>query len=260
MFNLLHFKAIGLIQALDIALIIVLIYWIYKLIAGSTIIKMAIGLFIVYLFCLTVKLTRLKLLSMILGQLLELGPLISIVLFQREIRHFLFTLGKGLIAWKEIVGRMFSGVVDKKADFDVTPVVKAVQVLGGSNTGALIVFTKDSALRYYEASGDVINAEVSARLLIALFNKYSPLHDGAVIIHNNKIVAARCVLPVTENPNMNGHFGLRHKAAVGITEITDALVIVVSEESGQVSIARKGQIEINLSPQEIRSILKDYYA
>ncbi|WP_255431774.1 diadenylate cyclase [Cardinium endosymbiont of Dermatophagoides farinae] len=113
-------------------------------------------------------------------------------------------------------------------------------------------------MRYYEESGDLLNAVVSARLLIAIFNKYSPLHDGAVIIHSNKIVAARCILPVTENPNIAARFGLRHKAAVGLTEITDALVLIVSEESGQISIARKGTLESNLSAQEIRSALKDY--
>ncbi|WP_250239173.1 diadenylate cyclase [Cardinium endosymbiont of Oedothorax gibbosus] len=167
-------------------------------------------------------------------------------------------MSTSLVGGKAMIIQMIPWLARKMDEVDVTPVVKAVQALGGSNTGALIVFTKDADLRYYEESGDLINAVVSARLLIAIFNKYSPLHDGAVIIHGNRIVAARCILPVTERPNMADRFGLRHKAAIGLTEITDTLVLVVSEESGQISIARKGVMENNLSAQEIRSALKDY--
>ncbi len=241
---------------LDIVLVGCLVYWVYKLVEGSIAVKSILGFSIIYLFYWMVQALHLQMLASILK--IFTTPMIPIILFQREIRHFLFSIGKSVVGSKGTIVQIIPWLADKKSEMDVTPVVKAVQTLGGSNTGALIVFTKDADLRYYEESGDLINAVVSARLLIAIFNKYSPLHDGAVIIHSNRIVAARCILPVTEHPNIAARFGLRHKAAVGLTEITDALVLIVSEESGQISIARKGTMENNLSAQEIRSALKDY--
>lgn len=257
-FNPLYFQNwdISFTLVVDTVLVGCLVYWVYKLVKGSIAVKSIWGFLIVYLFYWTVQVLHLKLLESILS--IFTRPIVPIILFQREIRHFLFSMGTSLVGSKAMVVQIIPWLAHKKSEVDVTPVVKAVQTLGGSNTGALIVFTKDADLRYYEESGDLINAVVSARLLIAIFNKYSPLHDGAVIIHNNKIVAARCILPVTEHPNMAARFGLRHKAAVGLTEITDALVLIVSEESGQISIARKGAMENNLSAQEIRSALKDY--
>ncbi|UWW96590.1 MAG: diadenylate cyclase CdaA [Candidatus Cardinium sp.] len=257
-FNLLDLERwdISFTFVVDIVLLGCLVYWVYRLVKGSIAVKSIWGFLIVYLFYWIVQALHLKFLQSILS--LFISPMVPIILFQREIRHFLFSIGNNLVGSKAMIIQMIPWLADKKSEIDVTPVVKAVQTLGGSNTGALIVFTKDVDLRYYEESGDLLNAVVSARLLIAIFNKYSPLHDGAVIIHSNKIVAARCILPVTENPNIAARFGLRHKAAVGLTEITDALVLIVSEESGQISIARKGTLESNLSAQEIRSALKDY--
>ncbi|MGI2299291.1 diadenylate cyclase [Candidatus Cardinium hertigii] len=249
-------KEIGFTLVIDMVLMGCFIYWVYTFFKGSVGEKSIIGLCMVHLFYHLAEKLHIKLLASILS--IFTSPIVPIILFQREIRHFLFSMGKSLLGSKAVVMQMIPWWTDKKTEVDVTPVVKAVQTLGGSNTGALIVFTKDGDLRYYEESGDLINAVVSARLLIAIFNKESPLHDGAVIIHSNKIVAARCILPVSENGNIAACFGLRHKAAVGLSEITDALVLIVSEESGQISIARKGTMENNLSAQEIRSTLKDY--
>lgn len=186
------------------------------------------------------------------------GPLVTVILFQKEMRLYLSTIGARLLSGKDLFRSLIPWMGTAQKDVDVTPIVKAAQALGGSNTGALIVLTKNEDLTYYETSGDLINAIVSSRLLISIFNKNSPLHDGAVIIKENKITAARCVLPVTDDQKLPAHFGLRHKAAIGLTEITDTLVIVVSEESGQISIARQGEIASNLSLQEMRSRLKAY--
>ncbi|TDG95688.1 diadenylate cyclase CdaA [Cardinium endosymbiont of Culicoides punctatus] len=259
-FNLPRFDAIDIsfVRVIDMVLVGFLVYRMYKLIEGSITVKISFGFFVVYLLYLLVKLLKLELLGAILGKFIELGPVLPVILFQREIRHFLSSMGKGLISTREVISNITPWFKNKKIEFDVTPVVKAVQALGGSNTGALIVFTKDADLRNYEESGDLINAVVSSRLLLAIFSKYSPLHDGAVIIHDNKIVAARCILPVTENISIAANFGLRHKAAIGITEVTDTLVLIVSEESGQISIARNGKMENNLSAQEVRSAIKDY--
>lgn len=234
------------------------LYRSYTLIKGSTAVNILTGLLIVYGTYFVVQSLNLKLCTIILKKITIIGPIIPIILFQREIRNFLSTIGSGILSGKNILESLIPWLAKNKEEIDVTPIVKAAQALGGSNTGALIVLTKNEDLRYYETSGDLVNAMVSARLLMAIFNKYSPLHDGAVIIYKNKIVAARCVLPITDNPNLPAHFGLRHKAAIGLTEITDTLVIVVSEESGQMSIARQGQIASNLSAQEIRSMIKTY--
>jgi DNA integrity scanning protein DisA with diadenylate cyclase activity len=140
----------------------------------------------------------------------------------------------------------------------VTPIIEAAKTLGGSNTGALIVFSKSSELRFYAESGDLIDAVISKRLLLSIFNKYSPLHDGAVIIYQGKIKAARCILPVTEQENLPAHFGLRHRAAIGMSEITDSLTIVVSEETGQLSAVKNGKIYHNLSTLELRKKINEY--
>lgn len=132
------------------------------------------------------------------------------------------------------------------------------KVLGGTNTGALIVFAKSSELKFYAESGDLLDAEISKRLLIAIFQKNSPLHDGAVIIGSGRIKAARCILPVSESTEIPAHFGLRHRAAIGMTEVTDSVVLVVSEETGQISLAINGQLYTNLSKSELRSKLNFY--
>ena len=143
--------------------------------------------------------------------------------------------------------------------FDYTAVIEAAKTLGGTNTGALIVFSKESALKFYVDSGDLIDGVISKRLLLSIFNKNSPLHDGAVIIHHGKILAARCILPVSDQDDLPAQFGLRHRAAIGMSETTDTLVLVVSEETGQISIVRKGAMHHNLSLAEIRQIINEYF-
>ena len=133
------------------------------------------------------------------------------------------------------------------------------KTLGGSYTGALIVFSRESGLKFYVDSGDKIDAIISKRLLLAIFNKNSPLHDGAVIVQNGRISAARCILPVSDLDNLPAQFGLRHRAAIGMSETTDTLVLVVSEETGQMSIVRTGKIHHNMSIQEIRNMINDYF-
>jgi len=259
-FDLLHFDTLssGLLCMVDLSLVVFFAYLLYKSIEGSVAIKIASGFLFIHSFFLIAKVFHLSMLQLLLNEWIKVGPFVAIAVFQQEIHHFLFNLSKNLLLSKEFIINMIPWLTAKKIEVDVTPVVKAVQSLGGSNTGALIVFTKDADLRYYEDSGDLINAVVSARLLIAIFNKYSPLHDGAVIIHNNTIVAARCILPISEYRNIPAHFGLRHKAALGLTEVTDTLVLIVSEESGQISIASKGKMENNFSIQEVHSTLKEY--
>ncbi len=200
-----------------------------------------------------------ELLTTILGQFTGVGVLAAIILFQQEIRKFLLLVGRTTIFNNDSL--LFVFPWNRRAQmrfFNITPIIEAVKAMGGSNTGALIVFSKNSELRFYAESGDILDSVLSKRLLISIFNKYSPLHDGAVIIYKNRIKAARCVLPVSENDALPASMGLRHRAALGMSENTDTLVLVVSEETGQFSIARNGRIYSNLSPTDIRYRLNKY--
>jgi len=253
------FLEVSLVDVLDIALVSFLLFQVYNLMRGSVAVRIFVGFLSLYLIYLVVRAAEMELLSAILGQFMGVGVIAAIILFQQEIRKFLLLLGKttsfnsenGFLSnlpWKK----------RKKGDeFNITPLIESSKSLGGTNTGALIVLSKGSELKFYAESGDLIDAIVSKRLLISIFNKTSPLHDGAVIIHKGRITAARCVLPVTEK-DVPAQFGLRHKAAIGMSEATDTIILIVSEETGQLSIARNGTIFHNLSNQEIRSKINDY--
>jgi uncharacterized protein (TIGR00159 family) len=128
--------------------------------------------------------------------------------------------------------------------------------MGETKTGALIIITKNNDLKFYANTGDTIDAKVSGRMIESIFYKNSPLHDGAVIISNNVIVAARCVLPVTENNDFPAHLGMRHRAAVGITENTDAVAIIVSEQTGEISLSKEGDLKYSLSPERLKELLE----
>ena len=222
-------------------------------------VKVFIGFLLLSLTHLIVKSAGMGLLSAILGKFMEVGVLAAIILFQQEIRKFLFWIGgTTTLSGSELIGRLLGGKKANKTGVDITPIVEAAKALAGSNTGALIVFSNEDDLKFYKESGDLIDAVVSKRLLIAIFSKQSPLHDGGVIIYNKKIVAARSILPVTERQDLPPQLGLRHRAAIGMTEVTDTLVLVVSEETGQISVARNGILESNLSIQETRAVINDY--
>jgi uncharacterized protein (TIGR00159 family) len=172
-------------------------------------------------------------------------------LFQQEIRKFLFVIGKATPFGRySFIKSIRSKTSSSENTHKINAVVEACQEMSASLTGALIVFSKSSELKFYAESGDEIDAIVSKRLLISIFQKFSPLHDGAVIISKDgRVVAARCILPVSENDSLPASLGLRHRAAIGLTEIADAIVVVVSEETGQMSIVRNGKIYRNLDPE-----------
>jgi diadenylate cyclase len=253
------FLEVDFVDILDIALVSFLLYQVYKLMRGSVAVKIFLGFLSLYLLFLVVNALEMELLSNILGQFMGVGFLAAIILFQQEIRKFLFMIGRTTIFNRESI---FKGLPWRKnnrvADLNITPIIEAAKSLGATNTGALIVISKSSELKFYAESGDRIDAVISKRLLLSIFNKYSPLHDGAVIIYNKRVEAARCILPVTERENLPAQFGLRHRAAIGMSEATDTLVLVVSEETGKISTVRNGIIHHNLSPQELRSKINTY--
>lgn len=254
------FLEINWVDIIDILFVAILLYQVYNLMRGSIAIKVFIGFLLLYLIYLVVKAAQMELLSSILGQFMGVGVLAAIILFQQEIRKFLLLLGRTPIFNEGNFFQNFKSIWSSNGNYrksDITPLIEAAKTLGGTNTGALVVLSKNSELKFFAESGDRLDAQVSKRLLMAIFNKYSPLHDGAVIIHNNRIIAARCILPVTER-EMPAQFGLRHRAALGMSENTDSLVIVVSEETGQLSTMRNGEIFHNLSTQELRKIINEY--
>ena len=244
---------------IDIALVAALLYQVYKLLKGSVAIKIFLGFLSLYLIYLLVQAIRMELLTIILGQFMGVGVIAAIIIFAPEFRKFLLILGRSSIFsndnnWKDL---LFFWRKKENSGFNISPIIDAAKVLAGSNTGALIVISSTVELKFYAESGDILDAELSKRLLIAIFNKHSPLHDGAVIIHKGKIKAARCILPVTER-EVPAQFGLRHRAGIGMSEATDALILVISEETGQISMAKNGKVLHNLSFQEVREIINDY--
>ncbi|MCK5369026.1 MAG: diadenylate cyclase CdaA [Cyclobacteriaceae bacterium] len=259
LFNI-GFLEISWVDIIDIIAVTLLLYQVYKLMKGSIASKVFLGFIFLYLTYLMVNAAKMELLSAILGQFMGVGVLALIILFSPEIRKFLLLIGKSTTFNRENFFKNLPWKKNENSDqFDVNPVIDAAKTLGGSYTGALIVFSRESELKFYVDSGDRIDGEISKRLLISIFNKNSPLHDGAVIISNGRIAAARCILPVSDLENLPAQFGLRHRAAIGMSETTDTLVLVVSEETGQMSIVRTGKIHHNMSIQEIRKMINDYF-
>lgn len=244
---------------IDIALVAALLYQVYKLLKGSVAIKIFVGFLSLYLIYLLVRALRMELLSAILGQFMGVGVIAALIIFAPEIRKFLLIVGRTSIFSDDNIFKdiLFFWRKKENSAFNISPIIDASKVLAGSNTGALMVISSSTELKFYAESGDMMDAELSKRLLISIFNKYSPLHDGAVIIHKGRIKAARCILPVTER-EVPAQFGLRHRAGIGMSEATDSLILVVSEETGQLSMMKNGKVLHNLSFQEIREIINDY--
>lgn len=250
------FLEIAWVDIIDIALVSVLLFQLYKLVKGTVALKIFIGFLVLYLIFLIVQATQMKLLSVILDQFMGVGVLAALILFQQEIRSFLLLLGKSA----EFQGFDFFkwSKNNKEYDLKITPIIDALKVLADEYTGGLIVISKTSDLNNYAETGDLLDAELSKRLLLAIFNKESPLHDGAVLIVEGRIKAARCILPVSQNPTLPANMGLRHRAALGISEVTDVLVLVVSEQTGHISVIQNGKISTNLMLSEVRQRINLY--
>ena len=252
------FLEITWVDVADILLVSYLIYQLYMLTRGSVAVKVFIGIISIYLLYLIVKSAGMELLTSILEQFVSVGVLAAIILFQQEIRKFLILIGRTTFSKNENLIRNFFRRNDTSHQgLALQPILDAAKAMGGSNTGGLIVLSRRSELKFYAESGDLIDAVVSKRMLLSIFYKNSPLHDGAVIIANNRIKAARCILPVTES-DLPASLGLRHRAALGMAEQTDSVVLIISEETGQFSIAFNGRLEHNLSITELREKLLRY--
>lgn len=245
------------VDLIDISLVSVLLYQVYKLIRGSIAVNIFLGILALYLIYLIVKAAQMELLATILGQFMGVGVLAMIILFQPEIRKFLLVIG-GTEFRDNVLKTLANWRTDQGEETDVNQVLEAVKSLKATKTGALIVFSRDTELKFYAETGEALDAEVTKGLLLSIFNKYSPLHDGAVIIHKGRIKAARCVLPVSENDHLPAHFGMRHRAAVGMSESTDTLVMAVSEETGRLILARNGKFLKTLKMKQVEQKILEY--
>mgnify|MGYP001170315455 CR=1 FL=1 len=256
------FLEIRFIDIVDVFLVSLLLYNIYRLLRGSVAIRIFIGFLILYFFYLIVRASEMELLTNILGQFMGVGVLAVLILFQKEIRRFLLFLGKTNYIKDQkifdIFSPFFSSQIKNKWSNLINILVDSCNLILNDKNGALIIISKDSELKFYSESGEILNAKFSKRLLLSIFNKKSPLHDGAVIIHGEKIIAARCILPVSENENLPMNFGMRHRAAYAISEDTDALAIVISEEHNTLSLFLNGNIKKNLTSVKLRSHIVEY--
>ena len=240
---------------IDILLVAYLLYQTYRLMKDSGSINIFVGI-LVFIGCWIIvsQVLEMRLLGSIFDKLVSVGVLALIVLFQDDIRKFLVTVGSHK-RWRHLLRFLKNNQQEKIERADIMPIVMACMSMSKSKTGALIVVEKDMALNEIIRTGETINADVNQRLIENIFFKNSPLHDGAMIIRHKNIVAAGCILPVSHDLNIPKELGLRHRAAMGVSQETDALAIIVSEETGGISAAYKGQFHLRLTAEELERIL-----
>lgn len=255
---MLTFITIRFLDILDILLVAFLLYQLYRLIKGTVAFNIVLGMFSLYLVWLIVQALNMELLGSIMGQFIGVGVLALIVVFHPEIRKFLVFVGTNynlnrILSLDKLFG---AGKVKTINHQQIDSLVDACVSMGKTKTGALIVIARESEVNEQINSGEKINAKISSSLIRTIFFKNSPLHDGAVIIKGNKIVAAGCILPLTQK-ELDQALGLRHRAAIGMTENSDAFIIIVSEETGAISVAQKGEIRRGISKDILTQILEE---
>lgn len=259
LFNI-WFVSVRWIDVVDILLVGILLFQLYRLIRGTVAINIFIGILAFYMLWLIVKALDMELLGSILGQFIGVGVIALIVVFQQELRRFLLLIGTSGIFDKNRIGKNIFNInlnIERPQALNVDDIVSACVEMSRTKTGALIVIATKSDLKFFANTGELMDARLSKHLLESIFFKNNPLHDGAVIVSGNKIKAARCVLPVTENIRFPAHLGMRHRAAVGITEASDAIAVVVSEQTGAISFSREGQLFSNITSEKLEEYLTE---
>lgn len=246
-----------IIDIIDVVLVALLLYYAYRLIKGTVAINIFFGIVIIYLLFLLVDALQMQMLTKILGGFMSVGIIALIVVFQPEIRKFLLMIGSTNIGKN---GGVFSKLNFLKTQSvnatEAETVVAACTKMGSSKTGALIVLERNNNLDFLVKTGDEMNITVTQPILESIFFKNSPLHDGAIIIANNVIKATRVILPVNNEKNIPEHFGLRHRAAIGVTEKTDAIALAVSEETGQLSYIKNGEFVMYKNTEDLIEQIK----
>lgn len=260
------FLPIRIWDVLDILIVGYLMYQIFKLLKGSIAFNIFIGVILVFVVSWLVRALDMDLLSLILGQIVSVGVIMLLIIFQPEVRRFLLLLGNSTLRQRS---NFFSRLIDKnfgpqseaplQQQEQIQAIKKAILRMSTNKTGALIVFLNNFNLEIFSNSGVKLDANISQPLIESVFNKSSPLHDGAMVISNHKIHAASCILPVSANPDVPKSAGLRHRAGLGATEITGAAVFIVSEENGKITFAHEGKLKRNLTEQQLLELLIAHY-
>ncbi|WP_299397224.1 diadenylate cyclase [uncultured Gelidibacter sp.] len=253
----LKFWDFGIIDFIDVFLVAILLYYVYKLIKGTVAINIFIGIIIIYFVWKLTTFLKMGLLSTIFSGFMDVGIIALIVVFQPEIRKFLLMVGSTNFGNKRKFLKHLNFLrTEEQVQTDVDVLISACQKMGSTRTGALIVLERSNNLDFLTSSGDEMSIAVTQPIIESIFFKNSPLHDGAIVIANNTVKATRVILPVSNERNIPLRFGLRHRAAVGITEKTDALAIVVSEETGQVSYIKNGEFVMFIDNTELIDMIK----
>jgi len=255
-FDFLDFKIIDIV---DIILVAALLYYVYKLVKETVAINIFIGIVVVYLLWKLTVALQMKMVSGIIGGFMNIGLIALIIVFQQEIRKFLLMVGSTNFTKKRSFLKNFRFLKHNNindTDINIDAIVTACEKMAVSRTGALIVIERNNKLDFVKYSGDKMNIEITQPILESIFYKNSPLHDGAIIIEGNYIVATRVILPVSNERRIPQRFGLRHRAAIGISEKTDALVLVVSEETGQISYIKNGGFVLYKNLTELSTMIK----
>lgn len=243
------------IDLIDILLVAYIMFWIYRTTKGTNAPYIITGIIVVYLLWVIVKTLNMELLSTILGHIISVGAIALIVVFQPEIRRFLQKIGMSQKQFN-FISRIFNHG-SKLAETNLQPLVVACREMSDAKTGALVVIGQQSDLSLITDGGICLDAKISSQLIRNIFFKNSPLHDGAVVLEGDRVVAARCILPVTQS-DVPKSFGTRHRAAIGMSEISDAIILVVSEETGAISIANNGRINLNIPADRLGPVLQKY--
>lgn len=256
------FLKITITDGIDIILVALIVYYIYNLIKNTLAVNLLLGMVIILVLHWIVDALHMELLSTIIDQFINVGIIALIVIFQPEIRRFLLLIGKNTFLqqnkawWGYLFG---SKNIERDNLVRIKPIIDACKSMKKSRTGALIVFVKFYDDQLFANSCELIDSKISKRLLESIFQKYSPLHDGAVVIAENKIKSASCILPLTDNDKLPPQFGLRHRAGIGISETTDAVAVIISEETGEIAYAKQGRVRMNVSFGELEKLLnKDF--
>lgn len=251
------FLSLSLADCVDILMVAGLIYLIFRWIRGSAAMSIFIAVILLFVLRVVVAAFNMRLMNALLGTFIDVGVLALIVIFQPEVRHFLMKLGSryGVAGkGKDLLGKLFGTRETPLGNETVNEICEACGAMSEAKTGALIALPHKDSLRFIAETGDLVDAKVSKRLIMNIFFKNSPLHDGAMIIKGSRIVAVRCTLPITQSP-LPPSFGMRHKAAVGISEESDAEVIVISEETGEVSFVKNGKVTPIGNMNELKLLL-----
>ena len=244
------------IDFIDIILVAAIMFWIYRATRGTNAPYIISGIIMIYLMWVVVRTLNMELLSNILGQFVSVGVIALIIVFQPEIRRFLQMIGMRQKRFN-FIARIFNRN-DNTSVTIIAPIVQACREMSAHKTGALIVIDRQSDLRLITEGGIAIDAKISTPLLENIFFKNAPLHDGAVVIEGDRIVAAKCILPVTQS-DVPKSYGTRHRAAIGMSEISDAIILVVSEETGGISIAHGGTIHRDIAPDQLANLLQRHF-